>query len=151
MSLLQTNRFYIALFILCRFLLTHSSVHNRQPTVQSTAGHRPLQFLAISLDPRLLASSSCQPAYANRHSTWPDFLGTHPRNLWWKHSLIVSFNTGYIPRISLGTASPCVDMWCGLLASSNFSTLPSPSALYHSWFNQYLTIKRYTRVYRFMA
>jgi hypothetical protein len=39
---------------------------------QSTAGHRPLQFLAISLDPRLLASSSCQPSCANRYSTWPE-------------------------------------------------------------------------------
>jgi hypothetical protein len=37
---------------------------------QSTAGHRPLQFLAIALDPRLLASSSCQPSFANRHFTW---------------------------------------------------------------------------------
>jgi hypothetical protein len=39
--------------------------------LQSTAGHRPLQFLAISLDLRLLASSSCQPLCPNRHSTWP--------------------------------------------------------------------------------
>jgi hypothetical protein len=38
---------------------------------QSTAEHRPLQYLAISLDLRLLASSSCQPFCANRHSTWP--------------------------------------------------------------------------------
>jgi hypothetical protein len=37
--------------------------------LQSTAGHTPLQFLAISLDLRLLASSSCQPSCANRHST----------------------------------------------------------------------------------
>jgi hypothetical protein len=29
--------------------------------LQSTAGHRPLQSLAISLDPGLLASTSCQP------------------------------------------------------------------------------------------
>jgi hypothetical protein len=36
-----------------------------------TAGHRPLQYLAISLDLRL-ASSSCQPPCANRHSTWPE-------------------------------------------------------------------------------
>jgi hypothetical protein len=40
--------------------------------VQSTAGHSPLQFLAISLDPRLLASSTGQPSCANRHSTWPE-------------------------------------------------------------------------------
>jgi hypothetical protein len=33
-------------------------------------GHRPLQLLAISLELRLLASSSCQPSCANRHSTW---------------------------------------------------------------------------------
>jgi hypothetical protein len=39
--------------------------------LQSTAGHRPLQLLAISLDLRLLASSSSQPFCANRHSTWP--------------------------------------------------------------------------------
>jgi hypothetical protein len=39
---------------------------------QSTAGHRPLQFLAISLDLRLLASSSCKPSCANRLSTWPE-------------------------------------------------------------------------------
>jgi hypothetical protein len=37
-----------------------------------TVGHRPLQCLAISLDLRLLASSSCQPSCANRHSTWPE-------------------------------------------------------------------------------
>jgi hypothetical protein len=35
--------------------------------LQSTAGHRPLQLLVISLDIRLLASSSCQPSCANRH------------------------------------------------------------------------------------
>jgi hypothetical protein len=42
--------------------------------LQSTAGHtrRPLQFLAISLDPWLLASSSCQPFCANHHSTWSE-------------------------------------------------------------------------------
>jgi hypothetical protein len=40
--------------------------------LQSTAGHRPLQRLAISLDPRLLASSSCQPSCTNRHSTLPE-------------------------------------------------------------------------------
>jgi hypothetical protein len=39
---------------------------------QSTAGHRPLQLLAISLDLRLLASSSHQPSCVNRHSTWPE-------------------------------------------------------------------------------
>jgi hypothetical protein len=31
-----------------------------------------LQLLAISLDLRLVASSSYQPSYANRHSTWPE-------------------------------------------------------------------------------
>jgi hypothetical protein len=40
--------------------------------LQSTAGHRPLQCLAISLDLRLFASSSCQPSCANRRSTWPE-------------------------------------------------------------------------------
>jgi hypothetical protein len=40
--------------------------------LQSTAWQRPLQCLAISLDLRLLASSSCQLSYANRHSTWPE-------------------------------------------------------------------------------
>jgi hypothetical protein len=39
---------------------------------QSTAGHMLLQYPAISLDLRLLASSSCQPSCANRLSTWPD-------------------------------------------------------------------------------
>jgi hypothetical protein len=40
--------------------------------LQSAAGHRPLQSLAISLDPRLLGSSSCQPSCANHHSIWPE-------------------------------------------------------------------------------
>jgi hypothetical protein len=40
--------------------------------LQSTAGHRPLQLLAIWFDLRLLASSSRQPSCANRHSTWPE-------------------------------------------------------------------------------
>jgi hypothetical protein len=35
---------------------------------QSTAGHRPFQYPAISLDLRLLASSSCQPSCANPHT-----------------------------------------------------------------------------------
>jgi hypothetical protein len=39
---------------------------------QSTAGHRPLQLLTISLDLRLLASSSFQPSCTNRHFTWPE-------------------------------------------------------------------------------
>jgi hypothetical protein len=39
---------------------------------QSTAEHKPLQSLAISLDLRLLASSYCQSSFANRHSTWPE-------------------------------------------------------------------------------
>jgi hypothetical protein len=38
--------------------------------LQFTAGHKPLQSLAISLDLGLLASSSCQPSSANRLSTW---------------------------------------------------------------------------------
>jgi hypothetical protein len=40
--------------------------------LQFATGYRPLQLLAISLDPRLLASRSCQPSYVNRHSTWPE-------------------------------------------------------------------------------
>jgi hypothetical protein len=39
--------------------------------LQSTAAHGLLQFLAISLDLRLLVSS-CQQSCANRHSTWPE-------------------------------------------------------------------------------
>jgi hypothetical protein len=45
-----------------------TNLHHHQPTatLQSTAGHRPLQFHAISLDPRLLASyrslNVCIPA-----------------------------------------------------------------------------------------
>jgi hypothetical protein len=38
----------------------------------STAGHRPLQSLAMSLDLRLLASSSCHPSRVNRHSTFTE-------------------------------------------------------------------------------
>jgi hypothetical protein len=41
-------------------------------SLQSTAGHGPLQLLAISLDLWLLTSSSCQPSCANRHFTWPE-------------------------------------------------------------------------------
>jgi hypothetical protein len=41
-------------------------------SLQSTAGHRPFQLLVILLDVWLLASSSCQPSCANRHSTWPE-------------------------------------------------------------------------------
>jgi hypothetical protein len=40
--------------------------------LQSIAGHRTIQLLAISLDLRLLASSSCQSSCANRHSAWPE-------------------------------------------------------------------------------
>jgi hypothetical protein len=40
--------------------------------LQSTARYRPLQILTISLDLRLLASSSCQPSCVNCHSTWPE-------------------------------------------------------------------------------
>jgi hypothetical protein len=40
--------------------------------LQSTAGHRPLRLLAISLDLRQRASSSCKPSWANHHSTWPE-------------------------------------------------------------------------------
>jgi ABC-type polysaccharide transport system permease subunit len=43
--------------------------------LQSTAGHRPFLSFAISLDLRLLASSSCQQTCANRHSTsTPDLI-----------------------------------------------------------------------------
>jgi hypothetical protein len=35
--------------------------------LQSTAGHRPLQLLAISLDLRLLASRSSQPSCVKKH------------------------------------------------------------------------------------
>jgi hypothetical protein len=45
--------------------------------LQSTAGHRPLQLLVISLDLRLLASSFCQPSCANPHSTWPGGVTIH--------------------------------------------------------------------------
>jgi hypothetical protein len=38
----------------------------------TTAGHRPLQLLAFSLDLRLLASSYCQPFCTNHHSIWPE-------------------------------------------------------------------------------
>jgi hypothetical protein len=41
--------------------------HHHQPTT----GHRSLQYFTISLDLRLLGSSSCQQSCANRHSTWP--------------------------------------------------------------------------------
>jgi hypothetical protein len=43
---------------------------------QSTAGHTLLQVLAISLDPRRLASSSCQPSCASGHSTWHTYIHT---------------------------------------------------------------------------
>jgi hypothetical protein len=58
---------WVRLVGIAPFLIIISLLH-------STAGHRPLQFLAISLDPRLriYASSSCQPFCANRHSTWPE-------------------------------------------------------------------------------
>jgi hypothetical protein len=39
---------------------------------QSSAGHSPLLLFAISLDLQLLASSSCHPYCANRHSTRPE-------------------------------------------------------------------------------
>jgi hypothetical protein len=48
--------------------LLKTLLHHHQPT----AGHRPLQLLAISLNLRLLASSSRQPSCANRHSIWPE-------------------------------------------------------------------------------
>jgi hypothetical protein len=41
--------------------------------LQFTAKHRPPQLLAILVELRLLASSSCQPSCANRHSTWPEY------------------------------------------------------------------------------
>jgi hypothetical protein len=40
--------------------------------LKSTAGYRSLQLHAVSLDLLRLASSSCQPSCANRHSTWPE-------------------------------------------------------------------------------
>jgi hypothetical protein len=54
------------------FRVWKSKFHHHHHPQQSTAGHRPLQFLAISLDLRLLAFSYCQPSCANRHSTWPE-------------------------------------------------------------------------------
>jgi hypothetical protein len=45
--------------------------------LQSTAGNRPLQLLAISLDPQLLASSSCQLSSANHHSNWSNGILHH--------------------------------------------------------------------------
>jgi hypothetical protein len=51
------------------------AVYNLEPCLiisplQSTAGHRPLQLLVISLDLRLLASSFCQPSCINRQVFW---------------------------------------------------------------------------------
>jgi hypothetical protein len=40
--------------------------------LQSTAGHKTLQLVAISLELRLLASRYCQVSCANHHSTWPE-------------------------------------------------------------------------------
>jgi hypothetical protein len=51
-------------------LIVYLSHTCHQPYRQSTAGHTPLQLLAISHDLRQLASSSCQPSCANRHSTF---------------------------------------------------------------------------------
>jgi hypothetical protein len=57
-------------------LVTHTTFANVDfiiiSLLQSTVGHRPLQLVAISLDLRLLASSSSQPSCAIRHSTWPE-------------------------------------------------------------------------------
>jgi hypothetical protein len=63
-------------------LVAFDDIHGRKREVllfiiiisplQSTDGHRLLQLLNISLDLRLLASTSCQPSCANRHSTWPE-------------------------------------------------------------------------------
>jgi hypothetical protein len=58
------------------FFLQHSEEHGRRGVIlifysissQSTAGHRPPQLLAISLDFHLLASSSRQPHPASRIS-----------------------------------------------------------------------------------
>jgi hypothetical protein len=47
--------------------------------LQSTGGHTSLQLLAISLDLRLLESSSRQPLCVNRHSTWRSFYTTFTR------------------------------------------------------------------------
>jgi hypothetical protein len=41
-------------------------------SLQSTAGYRPIQFHAISLDPRLLVSSFCQPFF-----DWPACVKFH--------------------------------------------------------------------------
>jgi hypothetical protein len=61
----------------CLVILTYTGTHTYIIIIiisplQSTAGHRPLQLLAISLDLRLFAKSSCQPSCANRHCTWPE-------------------------------------------------------------------------------
>jgi hypothetical protein len=47
--------------------------------LQSSTGHKPLQMLAIALDLRLLASCSCQPSCANRHSVLRAFHGCRKR------------------------------------------------------------------------
>jgi hypothetical protein len=58
--------------------LTYYNFEEKKRTIiiispsQATDRHRPLQLLAISLDLRLLASSSRQPSCANRHSIWPE-------------------------------------------------------------------------------
>jgi hypothetical protein len=44
---------------------------NNTTKLSLSSTHWPLQLVAISLDLRLLVSSSCQPSCAYRHSTWP--------------------------------------------------------------------------------
>jgi hypothetical protein len=50
----------------------HHHHHYNNQHHKSITGHGPLQLLAISLDLRLIASSSCQPLYTNRHFTRPE-------------------------------------------------------------------------------
>jgi hypothetical protein len=59
--------------------------------LQSTAGHRPLQLRAISLDLRLFLLNSCQPSCAKHYSTWECLLlrlsGPHLHSSWPSTSL----------------------------------------------------------------
>jgi hypothetical protein len=69
---------------------------------QSTAGHRPLQLLAISLDLRLLESSSRQPSCANRHSTWREgglhYVYRDATSTLRKHRKIHTYHSRFIPE-----------------------------------------------------
>jgi hypothetical protein len=56
-------------------VLRVNTKYNQSSSSSSSAYHNPLLDIGlsnISLDLRLLASSSCQPSCANRHSTWPE-------------------------------------------------------------------------------